>query len=67
MKAKVTKDMISFVPVRRGAWTFKISVYKTKTVLVVAQDNNLGTTFVRYFLNQEDAADFIERLTCEES
>jgi len=38
MKAKVTKDMISFIPVMRGEWIFKISVWKTKQVLIIAQN-----------------------------
>jgi hypothetical protein len=67
MRAKVTKHMISFVPVRRGEWIFKISVWKTKTVLVVAQHEiDLHKIYVEYFQNQNDAADFIERLANEE-
>lgn len=67
MKAKVTKDMISFIPVRRGDWVFKISVWKTKTVLVVAQhDLDLYKVYVEYFHDQNDAADFIERLASED-
>lgn len=66
MKAKVTKDMISFVPVMRGEWTFKISVWKTKQVLVVAQNNfDLNKVYVEVFQCQEQAADFIERLSEE--
>ena len=67
MKAKVTKDMISFVPVRRGEWTFKISVWRTKQVLVIAQHNyELNQIYVEMFQSQEMAADFIERLSSEE-
>ena len=67
MKAKVTKHMISFVPVRRGEWTFKISVWKTKQVLIVAQNNyDLNRIYVEVFHSQEMAADFIERLSNEE-
>lgn len=66
MKAKVTKHMISFVPVMRGEWTFKISVWKTKQVLVVAQNNfDLNKIYVEVFQCQEQAADFIERLSEE--
>lgn len=59
--------MISFIPVRRNEWTLKISVWKTKTVMVIAQHNyDLHKIYVEYFDNQNDAADFIERLTSEE-
>lgn len=66
MKAKVTKNMISFVPVMRGDWTFKISVWKTKQVLVIAQNNfDLNMIYVEVFHSQEHAAEFIERLSEE--
>lgn len=67
MKAKVTKNMISFVPVMRGEWTFKISVWKTKQVMVIAQHNyDLSKIYVECFQQQEAAADFIDRLSSEE-
>jgi hypothetical protein len=67
MRAKVTKDMISFVPVIRGEWTFKISVWKTKQVMVIAQHNlDLHRIYVECFSHQDDAADFIERIASEE-
>lgn len=67
MKAKVTKDMISFVPVRRGEWIFKISVWKTKQVMVIAQHNfDLHRIYVECFSRQDDAADFIERVSNED-
>jgi hypothetical protein len=67
MKAKVTKDMISFIPVRRGDWIFKISVWKTKQVMVIAQNcYDINIIYVEYFATQDAAADFIERLACEE-
>ena len=66
MKAKVTKDMISFVPVMRGEWTFKISVWKTKQVMVIAQNNyDLNKIYVECFSTQDAAANFIERLSEE--
>lgn len=68
MKAKITKDMISFIPVRRGDWIFKISVWRTKHVVVIAQNViDLHIIYVECFRNEEDAADFIERLAREDS
>lgn len=67
MRAKITKDMISFIPVRRGDWIFKISVWKNKQVMVIAQNSiDLYKIYVESFTNQDDAADFIERLASEE-
>lgn len=68
MKAKITTNMISFVTVRRGDWIMKISVYKTKQVMVVAQHYyEQEKVIVRYFTSQEVAADFIEQLVNEEN
>ena len=67
MKAKVTKDMISFIPVRRGEWVFKISVWKNKQVMVIAQNcYDISKIYTQTFLTQDAAADFIERLASEE-
>ena len=67
MRAKITKEMISFVPVRRGEWTFKISIWKNKQVMVVAQNNfDTNNIYVQCFYSQDAAADFIERLSSEE-
>jgi hypothetical protein len=67
MRARITKDMISFIPVRRGDWIFKISVWKNKQVMVIAQNIiDLYKIHAECFMNQDDAADFIERLASEE-
>jgi hypothetical protein len=63
MKARVTQNLISFVMVRRGNWVMKISVYKTKAVLLVAQHYYETDRFlVKHFDDQNDAADFIDKL-----
>ena len=67
MRAKITKNMISFIPVLRGDWVFKISVWKNKQVLVVAQHQyEIDKMYVECFPSEDSAADFIERLSSEE-
>lgn len=67
MKAKITQNMISFITVRRGEWILKISVYKTKQVMVVAQNYfDPECLLIRFFTDQNIAADFIEQLVDEE-
>jgi len=67
MKAKLSPNLISFVTVRRGDWIMKISVYKTKHVLLVAQ-NYYATEqiIVKHFKHHDDAANFIDNLIIEE-
>jgi hypothetical protein len=67
MKAKLSPNMISFVTVRRGDWVLKISVYKNKQILVVAQHcYEYERTIVHFFIDQNTAADFIEQLVIED-
>jgi hypothetical protein len=66
IRAKITKHMVSFIPVRRGDWIFKISVWKNKQVMVIAQNCiDLYRIHIECFSNQDDAADYIERLSEE--
>ena len=67
MKAKLSPNLISFVTIRRGDWILKISVYKTKQVLVVAQ-NYYATEqiIIRHFGDQDVAANFIDELVKED-
>jgi len=66
MKAKLSPNMISFVAVRRGEWILKISVFKNRQILVVAQHCYDFRTIVQYFVDQNHAADFIEQLVIED-
>jgi hypothetical protein len=66
MKAKLSPNLISFVTIRRGDWVMKISVYKNKEVLVVAQHFFEVEKFdIRHFYDQNEAADYIEFLAKE--
>jgi len=59
--------MISFVTVKRGEWILKVSVFKNKQIMVIAQHcYELEKLLIRYFTNQHQAADFIEQLVIEE-
>jgi hypothetical protein len=67
MKAKLSPNMISFVTVRRGDWILKISVYRNKQVMVVAQHYyDYERTIIHFFTDQNYAADFIEQLVIED-
>jgi hypothetical protein len=67
MRAKLSPNMISFVTVRRGEWVLKISVFKNRQIMVVAQHcYELERLLVRFFIDQNHAADFIEHLVIEE-
>jgi hypothetical protein len=63
MRAKISENLISFVTVRRGEWILKVSVYKNKQIMIVAQHYfDMENSIIRFFTNQNTAADFIEEL-----
>lgn len=63
MKAKLSPNLISFVTVRRGNWILKVSVYKNKQIMVIAiHCYDMEKLNVKFFTNQNTAADFIEQL-----
>ena len=67
IKAKVSPNLISFITVRRGNWVMKVSVYKAKLVLIVAQNIfDRDKFFVKQFLDHNDAADYIEMIAKED-
>ena len=67
MRAKLSPNMISFVTVRRGEWVLKISVFKNRQIMVVAQHcYDYERTLIKFFTDQNHAADFIEQLVIEE-
>jgi len=67
MKAKLSQNLISFVTVRRGEWVLKVSVYKSKQIMVIAQHcYELEKMIIRCFSDSNAAADFIELLVIED-
>lgn len=67
MKSKISHNLISFVTIRRGNWILKISVYKRKDVLLVAQHYFDTERFiVKHFSNHDEAANYIDLLVEKE-
>ena len=53
--------------VRRGEWLIKVSVFKNKQVMVLAMNcYDMEDLRLRYFMNHNLAADFIEQLIIED-
>jgi hypothetical protein len=67
MKAKLTPNLISFFLVRRGSWLLKVSVFKHKQIMVVAQHAfEQDRIVIQVFPNEDEAANFIEFLASED-
>jgi len=68
MKAKISPNLISFVTIRRGNWVMKISVYKTRYVLLIAQHYYDKEKFIiKEFPDHDEAASFIDFLAESEN
>jgi hypothetical protein len=53
--------------VRRGNWILKVSVFKNKTILVVARHFfDMDKTEVQFFDDQNAAADFLDNIAEKE-
>jgi hypothetical protein len=59
MKTKIVK-LVSFPEIKRGNWHIKTSVLQYKQILIVAINKVTDKTIIRYFINDDDAANFIE-------
>lgn len=59
MKAKISKNLVSLPPIRRGNWLIKISNFKDKQILVVANHLMYDNAIVKAFTDDNEAADFI--------
>lgn len=67
MKAKLYPNLISFKTVRRGEWILKVSVFKSKHVLLFAQHfYDQDVIIFKHFDKHESAAEFIDKLVIEE-
>lgn len=66
MRARLSPNLISFVLVRRGEWHLKVSVFKNKYIMVAAHHTiDFDKFIIKFFEDQNAAADFIERLVEE--
>lgn len=59
-KSKIYGKLISFIPVRRGNWVIKASVFKDKYVLLVMVNSSTAEFCTRHFDNQHEAVDWID-------
>jgi hypothetical protein len=51
---------VSFPEIKRGNWHIKTSVLQYKQILIVAINKVTDKTIIRHFINDDDAANFIE-------
>lgn len=63
IKAKVSPNLLSFVTIRRGNWVIKVSVFKSKYIMIIGQHYfDESQFFIRYFDDQNHAADYLDMI-----
>lgn len=59
----MAKNLLSYIPVRRGNWILQVSVYKNTFVLVVYKHYFDQDRFgIKHFETHDNATDFIDEL-----
>lgn len=58
--------LLSLLPVRRGNWILKASVFDDQIMIFFCHVDSLAF-FIKVFYNEEDAYNFIEGLTNDSS
>lgn len=62
-KAKKFHNLDSFVTIRRADWVMKISIFKSKYVMIIGQHFlHENQFFIRWFDNREHASNFLDML-----
>ena len=52
-----------FRPAIKNGWIIKFSVHKNSDVLLIIVSKYTGQTFLRYFIEEDDAVKFINMIT----
>lgn len=62
-KAKKFSNLDSFVTIRRADWVVKISIFKSKYVMIIGQHYfRENQFFIRWFINHDEASLFLDML-----
>jgi len=53
------------MPVLKGGWAVKFSIYGYDNILLIIVSSYTDQAIIRYFHKENDAVDFINRITVE--
>lgn len=62
---RIKSNTKHFQPILREGWVIKFSIYECDNVLLTIISSYTEQTIIRYFKNENDAVDFINRVTVE--
>ena len=56
-----------FMPVQKNGWVIKFSIYDEYHILLMMVSVHTSQLIIRYYLDENDAVKFINRITSEDS
>ena len=62
---RIRSNTKHFMPVLREGWAIKFSIYGHDNILLTIMSTYTDQTIIRYFTDENDAVDFINRITVE--
>ena len=62
---RIKSNTKHFMPVLRGGWAIKFSMYGYDNILLTIMSTYTDQIIIRYFTDEDDAVDFINRITVE--
>jgi hypothetical protein len=62
---RIRSNTKHFMPIIKSGWIIKFSIYEYSNILVSVVSSYTDQTFIRYFIDENDAVDFINRVSVE--
>jgi hypothetical protein len=62
---KIKSNTKHFMPILKGGWVIKFSIYGFDNILLTVISSYTDQVIIRYFVDEKDAVDFINRVTVE--
>lgn len=62
---KIKSNTKHFMPILKGGWVIKFSIYGFDNILLTVISSYTDQVIIRYFVNEGDAVDFINRIMVE--
>ena len=65
--SEVESKSKSWAPVIRNGWWIKFSTYKETNILLIFVSQHTGQSIIRYFVDEDDAVEYINYITSTDS
>lgn len=62
---RIRSNTKHFMSIVKSGWVIKFSIYEYSNILVTIVSSYTDQTIIRYFIDENDAVDFINRVTAE--